>query len=136
MQDGLQKFGIAMIDLNFLKRVNDSYGHECGNISIKRLSQLICEVFAHSPVFRIGGDEFAVILKNNDYENIRALADIFNERLQAIGQDSSLEAWEQISAAIGYALFDPKRDGHADDVFKRADQVMYDQKKKMKALRN
>ena len=134
--EGFQEFGIAMIDLNFLKNINDTYGHECGNISIKRLSRLICEVFSHSPVFRIGGDEFAVILKNSDYEHILSLTNTFNDRLQALSQDDSLEAWEKISAAIGYAMFDAQHDRRADDVFERADQMMYNRKKEMKALRS
>ena len=73
MQNGSRSFGIAMVDLNFLKSINDTYGHECGNSAIISLSKLICDVFVHSPVFRIGGDEFVVILKNNDYNQIQIL---------------------------------------------------------------
>ncbi|HAJ98321.1 MAG TPA: hypothetical protein DCO72_11370 [Ruminococcus sp.] len=135
IQKGLCSFGIAMIDLNFLKRINDTYGHECGNSAIIALSQLICEVFIHSPVFRIGGDEFAVILKNHDYNKIKCLEQRFNQCIATFRADTSLQPWEKISAAFGYALFDAETDSCADDVFKRADQKMYERKKEMKAIR-
>ena len=135
VKEGAQAFGIAVIDLNFLKRINDECGHEYGNIAIKSLSQLVCMIFTHSPVFRIGGDEFAVILRNHDFEHIEQLRDEFNGQLEAFQQNSTLQPWEKISAALGYAVFDPNQDNCVDDVFKRADHNMYERKKAMKATR-
>ena len=134
--NGLIDCGIAMIDLNFLKVINDTYGHECGNAAIKRLCKLVCKIFAHSPVFRIGGDEFAVILRGSDYENIEKLVAEFNESTETMEADDSLQPWEKISAALGYALFDKNTDKCTNDVFERADQRMYERKKVMKAGRN
>ena len=135
LADGFNEFGLAMIDLNFLKKTNDTYGHEKGNISIRRLCMLICEIFEHSPVFRIGGDEFIVVLRNRDYRNIDQLIKDFNDRLEMVRNDSTLNPWEQISAAIGYAKFDKTVDKTVDDVFKKADKAMYDRKVAMKAER-
>ena len=135
IRNGFQSFGIAMIDLNYLKRINDSYGHECGNAAIISLSSIICDIFTESPVFRIGGDEFAIILQNDDYANIESLAQEFNQRLEQLTDDSSLEPWEKITAALGYSLFDPLADHCSDDVFKRADKNMYQRKKDMKGER-
>ena len=135
INNGLVNFGIAMIDLNFLKYINDTYGHENGNTAIVLLSNIICRIFAHSPVFRIGGDEFAVILKNNDYNKIESLAVEFNRHIENLAKDSTLPPWEKISAAFGYALFEPENDRCADDVFNRADKNMYERKKQMKAER-
>ncbi len=135
MEDGLTEFGIAMIDLNFLKRINDTYGHEQGNVAIKKLCHLVCVTFAHSPVFRIGGDEFVAILKNDDYRNITALEKTFNQELEKLAADDSLEPWEKISAALGYAFFDPATDSGVENVFRRADKAMYARKKEMKAVR-
>ena len=56
IQKGEKKLGIAIVDLNFLKKINDTYGHEKGNLAIKKLCFIICHIFQHSPVFRIGGD--------------------------------------------------------------------------------
>ena len=135
LADGFNEFGLAMIDLNFLKKTNDTYGHEKGNISIRRLCVLVCEIFDHSPVFRIGGDEFVVILKNHDYRNVDSLIENFNDRLEQVQNDDTLKPWEQISAAIGYYKFDKTVDKTVDDVFKKADKAMYDRKVAMKAER-
>ncbi|MBO4889923.1 MAG: diguanylate cyclase [Lachnospiraceae bacterium] len=135
LADGFNEFGLAMVDLNFLKRTNDTYGHEKGDISIRRLCMLVCEVFEHSPVFRIGGDEFIVVLKNRDYRNVDNLIADFCERLKAVAEDDTLEPWEKISAAIGYYKFDKKVDKTVEDVFKKADKAMYDMKVAMKADR-
>ena len=131
LKEGKNEFGIAIVDLNDLKSINDNYGHDCGNFSIVKIAQIICEVFLHSPVFRIGGDEFAVILKNNDYDKIDSLIEEFNQRLKALEQED-IEPWEKVGASIGYALYDPKLDNSVDDVFRRADQDMYQKKKEMK----
>ena len=129
----LINFGIAMIDLNNLKVINDTYGHEEGNISIKKLCELVCKIFAHSPVFRIGGDEFVVILKGSDYSVIYSLIANFKHELFMIEKNDNLNPWEKISAAIGFADYDNKVDANVVDVFKRADQKMYEDKKEMKA---
>ena len=135
LADGFNEFGLAMVDLNFLKKTNDTYGHEKGNISIRRLCMLVCEVFEHSPVFRIGGDEFIVVLKNRDYRGVDRLIEDFNTHLQQVQQDDTLKPWEQISAAIGYAKFDKTEDKTVEDVFKKADKAMYANKVAMKADR-
>jgi len=129
------KFGIVMVDLNFLKRINDTFGHEHGNIAIRSLCYIVCHVFDHSPVFRIGGDEFVVILEKEDYENIEHLVEDFNARLDAISKDDNLEQWERVSAALGYALYDSSVDASVANVFKRADKAMYARKREMKAIR-
>ena len=135
LADGFNEFGLAMVDLNFLKKTNDTYGHEKGNISIRRLCMVVCEVFEHSPVFRIGGDEFIVVLKNRDYRNVDQLILDFNEHLSNLQNDDTLQPWEQISAAIGYYKFDKTVDKTVDDVFKKADKAMYERKTAMKANR-
>ena len=135
IKDGLSGFGIAMVDLNFLKKTNDTYGHEKGNVSIKKLCALVCEIFEHSPVFRIGGDEFVVILKNRDFRDVDRLINDFNNRLDGFQNDDTLEPWEKISAAIGFAAFDRNADKNVEDVFKKADKAMYDRKVSMKAER-
>lgn len=132
--DGKRKFGIAMIDLNFLKRINDTYGHEQGDIAIKELCNIICHIFKHSPVFRIGGDEFVVVLEKEDYANIGHLVNRFNSQIEALSTDANLEPWKRISAAIGYAFYE-STDICVADVFRRADKNMYERKKEMKALR-
>lgn len=129
------EFGIAMIDMNYLKTINDDYGHEKGDIALQKLCQLICTTFSHSPVFRIGGDEFVVVLKKDDYINHKNLEqDLFN-RLDALQKDQALSPWEKLSCALGIAVFEKDTDLCVEDVFKRADETMYEHKKRMKAER-
>ncbi len=125
-------FGIAMIDLNFLKVINDTYGHEKGDEAIKRLTRITCSVFEHSPVFRVGGDEFVVVLRGHDYQYIRQLKARFMSR---VSQRLTRSPWRRVSAAIGVALYDPDTDANVDEVLRRADKAMYAQKVAMKATR-
>lgn len=135
ISQGLKDIGIGMIDLNYLKKINDTYGHDKGNVAIITLCKIVCKIFEHSPVFRIGGDEFVVILKGHDLEHIDELITEFNLQLKDRQEDSSLEYWERTSAAIGYAVYNPDIDSSVEDIFKRADEEMYCAKKEMKASR-
>ena len=129
---GETRFGIAMIDLNGLKQINDTYGHDKGNISIKALCGLVCTIFSHSPVFRVGGDEFVVVLKGNDYNRSEELKAEFNKALLELSSEDTLDPWEKISAAIGVAKYDSEIDDSVGDVAKRADELMYIRKQEMK----
>ncbi len=135
LSEGNREFGIAMIDLNFLKRINDTYGHDKGNESIKKLCYLVCHVFEHSPVFRIGGDEFVAILENDDFRNRDALLIEFDDELDRLRELDDLDPWERISAAIGIAVYDSTCDNSVEDVFNRADTIMYECKKSMRVRR-
>jgi diguanylate cyclase (GGDEF)-like protein len=135
LKEGDIRFGILIADLDGLKIINDTYGHDKGDIAIKTLSDTICEFFSHSPVFRIGGDEFAVIIRNTDYDNASILTDKVTERFEDLKSNDALEPWEQVSASLGYALYNPAKDKDVSAVFRRADQQMYEWKKKSKARR-
>ena len=126
------EFALAMIDLNFLKVINDTYGHGKGDEALRKLSTIACSVFSHSPVFRVGGDEFVVLLRGQDYQNADALTDEFINSVSHSLQD---EPWKDVSAAIGVARFDANRDKNVDEVLRRADKAMYTQKMAMKATR-
>ncbi|MBR1659261.1 MAG: GGDEF domain-containing protein [Oscillospiraceae bacterium] len=128
------RYGILMVDLNNLKRINDTYGHEHGDEYIIRSSGLICRTCKRSPVFRIGGDEFVAVLEGPDYEDRETLRELLRRSFDAMASDESLEPWERCSAALGMAVFTPL-DGGPEAVFKRADAEMYRNKKEMKACR-
>lgn len=131
---GETEFGFVLLDLNNLKLINDNFGHEKGDIAIRSLCHIICEVFSHSPVFRIGGDEFVVVLKNADYQNIQELEKRFKDKIRAASGDRNGEPWDRVSAAMGYALYDPQVDSGTESVLSRADMEMYACKKAMKGL--
>ena len=128
---GLKELGIVMVDMNNLKQINDEFGHKMGDSYIIGCCYLICEVFKHSPVYRIGGDEFVVILQGADYENRHTLVDSLKKSYDEIMKNRDKEPWERYSAAVGMAELSSD-DGTIDLVFKRADRAMYRDKKRMK----
>ena len=132
---GNTNFGIAMIDLNFLKKINDTYGHQRGNAALMTLYELICDIYPAENVFRIGGDEFVVVLEGVSYDNALEDEAEFKAKISVTSRDENLRPWSRTSAAIGVALFDPESEKSIDDTFKRADELMYEYKKKMKAVR-
>ena len=124
----ISEFGIAVFDLNDLKKVNDTKGHEAGDRYILDGCWLICHVFDHSPVFRIGGDEFVAILTNSDYRNRQDLVDHFNEEIEYNKANGG------VVVSVGVSVYDPNNDPSYDAVFKRADDAMYARKKELKGL--
>ena len=132
LNDNAQPYGIVMIDMNGLKFINDTYGHEKGDVSIKTLCQIICWTFVHSPVYRVGGDEFVVILENCEEEERNALLQSISDTFQKQYTNESLQPWERVTAAIGFAEYDPAKDSSVESVMKRADTAMYENKRDWK----
>ena len=129
MDAGKAKFALVMLDLNRLKYINDRFGHDRGDEYIVSCAKLICDVFKRSPVFRVGGDEFIVILVGESLAEWKALMDELNRRIESSYQAE--EIWQQLSVAKGISFNEPG-DKVVEDVFVRADQAMYADKKKMK----
>ena len=129
------EFAIGIFDCDNLKSINDQYGHDKGDMYLKNSSHLICRVFKHSPVYRIGGDEFAVILQNEDYVNRNELAQHFTEKSAEICAFAN-GPWEKISVAMGFAVYDPNTDSTVENVICRADHLMYENKHARKKSEN
>lgn len=130
---GETEFGIVVMDANNLKHINDQFGHDAGNVYIRHIAQIICDVFAHSPVFRFGGDEFVVVLENRDLANADALLVQLPEAYAA-APFVLPEETVQVVVAQGSAVFDPQTDRCFNDVFIRADKIMYENKKRLKGV--
>ncbi|WP_207637879.1 GGDEF domain-containing protein [Butyrivibrio sp. XBB1001] len=135
IEAGKARFAILMADLNNLKKINDNYGHEHGNDYIFGACHIICVIFDHSPVFRIGGDEFVVLMENRDYDDKDKLIEELKLAYEETSKDESKEPWERYSSAIGVAVFDSAVDKCMNDVFKRADEAMYKHKQESKMAR-
>ena len=82
IEEGNAAFGIVICDINGLKTVNDTEGHKAGDDYIRACCKVICRIFDHSPVFRIGGDEFAIILRGQDYENRTRLISLLRRKVE------------------------------------------------------
>ena len=135
IREGGISFGIAVLDINNLKEINDTHGHIYGNELIKTASGIICDTFKRSPVFRIGGDEFCVILQGRDLEDKEALFESFDSMCSTTHTDKG-DAKLSVSIAKGFAEFDPEKDTQFSDVFARADNEMYKNKRLMKEANN
>ncbi|MCR5484713.1 MAG: diguanylate cyclase [Clostridiales bacterium] len=128
-------FAVMIFDCDDLKSVNDNYGHDKGDAYLKAASSMISHVFKHSAVFRIGGDEFAVLLQNDDLEKRDELIALFEERC-AECKESKSKDWETVRVSMGIAVYDPDIDRSVDDVVRRADKEMYTNKWNRKASRD
>ena len=119
ISSGCTKIGIAIASLDFDVA---AYGNDNKNKAIISLCDIICNIFAHSPVFRTEDNKFAVILKKHDLSNIETLVLKFNNAIDELKQDTVLEDWEKLSAEIHYAVYYEKNDKRFENLLKRADK--------------
>lgn len=127
------EFAVVVMDANGLKYINDNLGHEAGNSFIKSCAMFICRIFDHSPVFRIGGDEFVAVLEKSDYINREELIRQFDEEMKEnyieIGDD-------KLRLSIARGIYDYSRGMSYSDVFYQADSLMYINKEEVKKRDN
>ena len=123
----IEDFAIVVLDLNNLKAINDSFGHEAGDKYIIRSVKLMQQYFGGAPLYRFGGDEFVAILVDENYKNRDNLLRIFEDMIetnQTIGKPI---------IATGMSTFDKETDNTFRAVFQRADKAMYQRKAELKA---
>ena len=125
------KFAVVVIDINDLKKINDGYGHEYGDLLIQSAATVLKKVW-NKNVYRIGGDEFAVVLMNTDDTKVKQEALRFEEELITFKKQNSAEEL-RLQLAVGTAVYDPLTDGEYADVFRKADTAMYKDKKYKKS---
>lgn len=121
-------FAVVIFDLNGLKHINDTQGHETGDRYIVSACKLICKEFEHSPVFRVGGDEFVALLEGEDYEHRNELLSDFNERIEQNLRDG------EVVVATGMAEHHRDDDSDCHEVFVHADERMYARKHELKNM--
>lgn len=120
-------------DMDRLKHINDTYGHAAGDEYIKLGCRVIQAVLPEKGIlYRIGGDEFAVLMRNTSEEEAKALTDRIQEVLKEENKKDKGHAAGEKSMSVGYAVFDPERDTSLYDTLKRADAMMYEQKRSRK----
>ena len=120
-------FALAVCDLNDLKMINDTKGHKAGDEYITAASKLLCDVFDHSPVYRVGGDEFVIYLTGDDYALRNKLLDMLRKLIL-----NNIDKHEGPVIAVGMAEYDPSVDSNVSDIFDRADRMMYEDKRALK----
>ncbi len=125
--------GIVTFDLNNLKQCNDNMGHACGDVYLRKAAELIAEIFSEiGAVYRIGGDEFCVIVKNANSKDLEKHLEMLklSEHTQ-----NEMENSVPVEIACGYAIFDKKVDSSFADTRNRADANMYENKRMLKEKR-
>ncbi len=122
-------FAIVVCDINGLKHINDTLGHKAGDKYIQSACKMICKVFAHSPIFRVGGDEFVAFLNSSDYHERDELISILRDKVM-----DNLTSKKGPVISVGMAVYEPESDRRVSEIFDRADNMMYKEKKYLKAL--
>ena len=123
----LEKLAVVVCDINGLKYINDNQGHAAGDKLIKDACALICEYFTHGAVFRVGGDEFVIILQGKGYETMPEVIRALNRKVEENIKENA------VVVSIGYSVL-KQGDQKLRDVFERADQMMYERKKELKSM--
>ena len=120
-------FAIAVCDVNNLKKINDTEGHKAGDEYIRSAAKMLCDIFTHSPVVRIGGDEFVIFLSGEDYNSREDLIIRLREKIMTnvLNENGPV-------IASGMSEFEPGRDHTVSEVFERADNRMYEDKRNLK----
>lgn len=120
----IRDISIVIVDVNGLKQVNDGKGHLAGDELIMKTAEAINELYGnHGKTFRIGGDEFAIII-------VEPLDDVQEciKQIRARINKSVLEYSESLSVAIGVARGEDYLDMSVDDLIDLADKAMYSDK--------
>lgn len=120
-----QPFTIIALDLDYLKQINDKYGHSFGDLAIKTVADVLKKNARSIDVpARIGGEEFNVLLPGVDSGGGLIAA----ERIRSAIADCKLDTIGQITASIGVATFFEHSD-KIDELLELADQAMYSAKR-------
>lgn len=124
----ISNFAVCICDLNGLKVINDTLGHKAGDEYLCAASEQICNHFKRSPVFRIGGDEFAVVLEGYDYIHRNEILDSLNKMSEANINNGC------VVVAVGISDYIAGKDSKISEVFERADALMYERKSQLKQM--
>ena len=126
LKTNTSKIIILMADLNFLKYLNDNFGHNTGDEAIKNVALIMKESFSDKEnCYRIGGDEFCVISIGNDQTEFETMYQKFTEKIA----EKNNEVNYPFSVASAYYIV---QDENIDDAMQIVDNMMYDNKKEIK----
>jgi len=116
-----EPLSLVMIDLDFLKKINDTYGHKSGDDAIASIGKLLKQSSRVSDVAaRYGGEEFCVLLPNTELDMAEQLA----ERIRRMINEVHIEGPGNISASIGVSSY-PDHADDPDQLFQKADAALY-----------
>lgn len=128
-----KSFALLSLDIDYFKRYNDSYGHPQGDVVLQKISSVLKEHFSRSSdyVFRMGGEEFAVIISDTEQSKIISHAQLILEKIEAlkiIHENSKVHEYVTVSA--GLAIFGHDKIPNSEMVYKYSDEALYTAKSK------
>lgn len=114
---------LLMLDIDFFKKVNDTFGHAAGDEALKNLTKCIQDTVRESdPIFRLGGEEFAILLNDTDTTGANLLA----ERLRAAVESTLIEHGENtFNMTVSIGLTQYIDNGDLESTMQRADNALY-----------
>ena len=131
VKEHILRLGIVYLDVNNLKKVNDVQGHEQGDILIRTAAEVIKESFgAFGRAYRIGGDEFCVLIDTNAMEIYDRALDMFQKKIESVNKSGKYNFRLQI--AHGFICCEADSMKTIDDAIKAADERMYSNKMQLK----
>ncbi|MDX3960176.1 GGDEF domain-containing protein, partial [Aliarcobacter skirrowii] len=114
------EYSVIMYDIDFFKKVNDTYGHDIGDIVLQEFSDVTKKAIrATDLVYRWGGEEFIAIIESNSKENLILVA----EKMRVAVENFNFTKIGKLTSSFGIAI--PKKDDTKDSLLKRADDNLY-----------
>ncbi|MBR0400828.1 MAG: diguanylate cyclase [Mogibacterium sp.] len=121
-------FAVIVFDINYLKKINDCYGHAAGDEVIRSAGRVIARAFGHAVTFRVGGDEFLVL---DEAATVDGIEEKIKQLRESIDEYNAGRDEPKLSLSIGYSFYEPDQDKSVREVFVRADEAMYENKQTM-----
>ena len=125
-----ERIGLVYLDLDGFKSINDAWGHDVGDIVLREVARLLLSAVRSSDaVARMGGDEFAIIVKSpSSEETVRLVAEKASEAVRSCQQEAA--KWAALGASVGVALVEPG--ASVREAIKTADMRMFEAKRETK----
>ncbi|MDR2594209.1 MAG: GGDEF domain-containing protein, partial [Fibromonadaceae bacterium] len=123
---------LLMIDIDYFKKYNDTYGHEAGDGCLRAVAHALSQCVSRDEDFiaRYGGEEFAFVLPNTDKNGAQAIAEKLLEKMHKCNiPHKASEVADYVTVSIGGATGIVKHSQHARDYIKAADKALYESKK-------
>lgn len=122
---------VIVADLDGLKGINDTFGHEVGDLAIKDAANILKETFRGADIIgRIGGDEFAIVASEKNPVRIEIIVDRIENKIESLGRKSKRPY--RLSISVGMAHSTPQASCSIDEILAIADKLMYQQKRNKK----
>ncbi|MDM7861689.1 diguanylate cyclase [Alteromonas sp. ASW11-36] len=121
-------YGVVLIDIDFFKQYNDTYGHAQGDDALKSVASTLYSVAQRTDdiVARVGGEEFALILPNVDKKALQALCEKIHRAIAALGiEHKASEVSNRLTVSVGGVLCAPQAGNSPSVIYQQADQALY-----------